>query len=516
MILKNKSVISLFNRSVAILRDKNLFLNLSSSVIIVAVFAVVIMEVLGFGESAWAQAISGISGDVVHGDSVIISGSGFGTKTQAAPELWDTVENITAYSGFADGDVISIGDGYIWGYNGGKGDFQNPMRYNISRPQRGVSAAQYSTHPNALGGTIGDRTVSGPNMYVSWWWKPSVNWEPLGQSNKILRAASEIYWPSKEQFSWRRIQTYIFEYQGAGYIMNEWPLWHQTGGVDGEWNRQEVYFDNQSQTVYQYTNSNLVGSYSYAGAVEDMLAIHQIGVNPNGDVPGLIVDLDDIYLDSTQARVEIGDNSSWDNCTHREIQIPTAWSSDLISITANQGSFSEGDTAYLFVVDENGNISDGYQITIGSGAPDLTPPSRSNSQPTGTLTSGTTSTTISLDTSETATCKYSETPNTAYNDMTLQLGSGQATSHSQTVSNLSDGNSYTYYIRCQDESGNQNTDDFTISFSIASPSTTYTITNFINLVANWLTSGSGLESDVNNDGVVNTRDLGIMMSHWSD
>ena len=142
---------------------------------------------------------------------------------------------------------------------------------------------------------------------------------------------------------------------------------------------------------------------------------------------------------------------------------------------------------------------------------DTTPPTRSNPQPTGELSSGTTQTTISLDTNETATCKYSETPNTSYNDMTLQLSSGQDNTHTATISNLSDGNSYTYYARCQDESNNQNTDDFTISFSIASPSTIYTITNFINLVTNWLTSGSGLESDVNNDGVVNTRDLGIML-----
>ncbi len=42
-----------------------------------------------------------------------------------------------------------------------------------------------------------------------------------------------------------------------------------------------------------------------------------------------------------------------------------------------------------------------------------------------------------------------------------------STSHSQNITGLTDGNSYIYYIRCQDSSGNQNTDDFTISFSVA-------------------------------------------------
>jgi len=54
------------------------------------------------------------------------------------------------------------------------------------------------------------------------------------------------------------------------------------------------------------------------------------------------------------------------------------------------------------------------------------------------------------------------------------------------------------------------------SQSCESP-TTYGISNFIQLVADWLKSEPPtLESDVNGDGVVNTRDLGIMMSNWSN
>ena len=153
----------------------------------------------------------------------------------------------------------------------------------------------------------------------------------------------------------------------------------------------------------------------------------------------------------------------------------------------------------------------------GVSVADTTPPSRSNPQPTGTLSSGTTSTTISLDTDETAVCKYSETAGTAYDDIPNTFSSTNSTTHSQTISNLSDGETKTYYIRCQDTATppNQNPDDFEISFNIAS-STTYGISDFINLVTDWLKTESGLISDVNNDGVVNTRDLGIMMSNWGE
>ena len=74
---------------------------------------------------------------------------------------------------------------------------------------------------------------------------------------------------------------------------------------------------------------------------------------------------DDIYIQrGTRARVEIGDQPVYANCTHREIQNPTAWSDDTISITLNHGSFSPSDKAYLFVIREDGSISQGFPVTL--------------------------------------------------------------------------------------------------------------------------------------------------------
>ena len=41
------------------------------------------------------------------------------------------------------------------------------------------------------------------------------------------------------------------------------------------------------------------------------------------------------------------------------------------------------------------------------------------------------------------------------------------TAHSTTVSGLTNGGSYSYFVRCQDTVGNANTNDFIISFSVA-------------------------------------------------
>jgi hypothetical protein len=72
---------------------------------------------------------------------------------------------------------------------------------------------------------------------------------------------------------------------------------------------------------------------------------------------------DEIYIDSTQARVEVGNASTWSGCTQREIQIPSAWSSSSITITSNKGSFGSFSGKYLYVVDSSGNVNaNGYAL----------------------------------------------------------------------------------------------------------------------------------------------------------
>jgi hypothetical protein len=72
---------------------------------------------------------------------------------------------------------------------------------------------------------------------------------------------------------------------------------------------------------------------------------------------------DDIYIDNSWARVEIGDAPVYDNCTHREIQVCSEWSDNAVRFKANQGSFQPGQ-AYVFVIDENNNASAGYPVAI--------------------------------------------------------------------------------------------------------------------------------------------------------
>ena len=116
----------------------------------------------------------------------------------------------------------------------------------------------------------------------------------------------------------------------------------------------------------------------------------------------------------------------------------------------------------------------GYIGPVSSG-PDTTPPTRSSGLPTGALSSGTTQTSISLNTNEAATCRYSTASGVSYPSMTSTFSTTGGTSHSTTVSGLSDGNTYNYYVRCQDTLGNANTNDYTITFSVAAGGDTTTL-----------------------------------------
>jgi len=115
-------------------------------------------------------------------------------------------------------------------------------------------------------------------------------------------------------------------------------------------------------------------------------------------------------------------------------------------------------------------------ITILVASPtDATPPIRSGGSPNGVLPSGTTSVSMQLTTNENATCKYGTSAGVAYGSLPNTFATTGTTAHSQTIA-VSDGNTYTFYVKCQDGIPNANTDDFVITWSVtatpAPPDTT--------------------------------------------
>lgn len=108
-------------------------------------------------------------------------------------------------------------------------------------------------------------------------------------------------------------------------------------------------------------------------------------------------------------------------------------------------------------------------IPAGGGA-DTTPPVLSNGSPSGTLSAGTTQVTMSATTNENATCKWSATAGVDYAAMSGAFTTTGGTSHNVTITGLSNGQSYTRYVKCSDAAGNTNAGDYPVAWSVSSAS----------------------------------------------
>ena len=77
--------------------------------------------------------------------------------------------------------------------------------------------------------------------------------------------------------------------------------------------------------------------------------------------------MDDAFADLTQARVEISESATWNETiqVRKEIQIPLTWSDTEITVSTNLGQFASSDTLYVYVINDDGTVSPGYQITEG-------------------------------------------------------------------------------------------------------------------------------------------------------
>jgi hypothetical protein len=150
-------------------------------------------------------------------------------------------------------------------------------------------------------------------------------------------------------------------------------------------------------------------------------------------------------------------NTDWQDCESgvTSFSALTGWS-----------SIAENDTFTLYLKDTDDANNTGTAQVGNLTKADTQAPIRSDGSPSGELTSSTTQTAISLETDENATCRYDATSKD-YGDMANPFTTADGISHSATVDGLTSGQGYTYYVRCQDGSNNQNDTDYLISFSVA-------------------------------------------------
>lgn len=423
-----------------------------------------------------APSTSGVEGNFSNGSQITISGFGFGTKPTATPLVWDTFEDGSVGT-LIQNQTATVGD-----WDAGSGS-DRPV-YSSTQARTG---SQSSYHPFRSGDANNAslaKNGSFPSFYLDFWARitPLDN---VSRNYKIWRAYGD-YSGNDDNMQF----DYVWYCNGQSMTMYSYPCetnandWKGRPMQQNQWMHFQVYFKESDPSianglVRQYidgvitTNTTTRITRCNSNHLNEMRVGHYWAtdaVSPCPSNSGADVYIDDVYFDSSMAHVEIGNAPTYASSTHKEVLIPTSWTDTSITATFNTGTFATNDTVYLYVIDANGDVNSfGTELTIGgSSAADTTPPALSLLAPSGTLAAGTTSTALSFVTDGPALCRYSNTAGVDYDAMTNNFSTSLYQSHSTTVSGLENGESYNYYVRCMDGSGNVNTTDATISFSVAS------------------------------------------------
>lgn len=333
--------------------------------LVMATFIFLSFPYLAFG----SPSITEVTGDFSHNKQLTIKGSSFGNKNPAKPYLWAPF----------DGSL-------------------SPSELGIVTSWSGVDHMGYSSNEGVAGsGCLKATDNSGV-------WTANVNgfaWNALNQKMYLFRKIKKNF-AVDDDLNWKVWRLWAINFSlpntyiqiGNGCFYTEGGVMPRCAyltdktsarGVINEWKTDEIIIksnsalDQADATFEFWVNGALAGHAPYSDYMTHTFkmrdADHDTDMTMNFVVHGVKANTtfpddyrywaDDVYLDTTWARVMIGNASTLASSTHREIQIPSAWTDGSITITINQGTFAQGTNAYLFVIDADGNASPGYPITIG-------------------------------------------------------------------------------------------------------------------------------------------------------
>lgn len=328
--------------------------------------------ILLMASSAYGQAITGVTGSVATDSSIVIYGSGFGTKDPAAPLLYDTVANQSDYESLNPGDTVPTRSDDCetcpWYSMSGR----NPITYSTTSP-RVEGGAFYRVTANGFLKQEDYGSASPKNIYVNWWLRISQA-VPGTVSSKWIRLWRDNS-GTEGRISWTQMHlTYYTDTNHDGVVdQSGIPHWGDWGGVTGEWNNLELECNSDDieigyGSLTAKTNGTVIHDIRQMWASAPLNYIDAFGFEPNisDNTINHICDWSEVYIDTSLARVMIGDASTFSACSHREIQIPSAWAADEITVTVNTGTFADDADVWLYVIDPDGNASVGYAVAVSS------------------------------------------------------------------------------------------------------------------------------------------------------
>ncbi|MFZ5568875.1 MAG: hypothetical protein ACOZF0_00615 [Thermodesulfobacteriota bacterium] len=323
-----------------------------------------------------APSITSVTGTIAKDEILTITGAAFGTKATPKPFKWDNFEKGTLGAKVGAPSSLSANTtNWILKSSGVAG--REPV-YNGTQLRKNSARSSYHNmsvpDENCYGSGLGIDFASEDFIYLTWWGyyeetgNPTDNWKYFRHYGPpvhgITKLTSPVYY----------MEGIVTDYVNKSIPNKQWVRIEcaYKAGLDGA----AKFWLHTTSPESIILNSDISGDYS--GSFKELRIMDYYRRMAAGSTVvdrGLNAWLDDVYVDTTQARVEAGNMETWSGCTHREIQIPSKWESNSISITFNQGSFDNGKTVFVYVVDANGSVNtQGYPVTIGGTAAATAPP----------------------------------------------------------------------------------------------------------------------------------------------
>jgi hypothetical protein len=315
--------------------------------------------------------ITGYTGSVAGSGQIVVAGAGFGTNGSAAPIKFDDFEN------GANGTALNKQDSSWQKYNDGV-NFSNAVSHSGSLCVGTEIPDGESFNTNYF---ITDQPSD--ELFISYWWRTV----GADVSDHTIVKLTRIC--SSEEAGGGGV------YNGPGntslggtfdFSENSGPYCAYNNGVTDEVILK--YFD--FPPLNAWLKIEMYKKLSTPGVKNGVMECTLLGVDHAIDTAALtraagksfklnsvllgLMDgnagshhyqayIDDIYINNTRARIEIGNAGTWSACSVREVQIPAVWTDTQLKFSIRLGAFAPSDKLYLYVVDVNGRVNaTGYPL----------------------------------------------------------------------------------------------------------------------------------------------------------
>ena len=322
--------------------------------------------------------VLGISGEPENGSIVVVSGLDFGANANPEPLIWDDFESGANGSTVA-GNAPAIGNDWEDVYTQAQ---QRPQYTNQNqRINSGLSTRHL--YENAIGWYSALQYTNDdlPRAFMSFWWRYDSTGSVWSRNVKPWMVYGNLEGGNRPM-----VYVGMADSQGSlrTAVLDTLPvdaatMWGETNlsSIDSEWIRLEAWIElstpGQSDGTFQAwthrpyaatprilleldSGENQIMTRASTGHWRQWHFGTYMAVDDPREAVGN-VQVDDVYVASTRARVEIGNAQRWSDVTHREVQIARDWSDNSVSFEMNQGGFESIAGKYVYVIDAQGRVN---------------------------------------------------------------------------------------------------------------------------------------------------------------